>query len=232
MLDQQAIDRLTAHYRDSTPASAPARTMSLDEGYAAQKLFVDGTVAAGDVLAGYKVGLTSAPAQKMFGVDEPVAGEMFASMFLPDGAKVPARFGARPVYEADLVVMVKDAGINDARTPLEVARHLSFVGAFIELPDLLVAQGERLDGPLIAAINVGARYGVIGDTIAVRPTSDFVAALADMNVTVTDQTGEQLATSTGAAILGNPLNAVIWLADHLKAQGKALRPNQIISLGA
>lgn len=232
MLDQQAIDGLTNNYRNSIPATAPATAMSLDEGYAAQEMFVAGTVGDGDALAGYKIGLTSRPAQKMFGVDQPVAGRMFTSMFLPDGATVPARFGARPVFEADLVVMVKDAAINDARTPLEVARHLSYVGAFIELPDLLVAKGQRLDGPLIAAINVGARLGVIGDTVAVEATPDFVGALADMTVTLENQAGEQLAASKGAAILGHPLNAVIWLADHLKSQGKALHANQIVSLGS
>lgn len=232
MLDQRTVDGLTANFKSSTPAISPAVSMSIDEGYAAQDMFIVGTVPPDAALAGYKIGLTSGPSQEMFGVDEPVAGRMFTSMFLADGASVSARFGARPVFEADLVVMVKDAGVNDARTPLDVARHLSQVGAFIELPDLLVAKGQRLDGPLIAAINVGARYGVIGDTVAVEPTAEFVDALADMTVTLSDQNDEELARSKGAAILGHPLNAVVWLADHLKARGQQLRPNQIISLGS
>ena len=50
-----------------------------------------------------------------------------------------AKFGARPIWEPDLIVVVKDAGISDAKTPLEVAKHLSEVVAFIELPDRIVA---------------------------------------------------------------------------------------------
>ena len=33
-------------------------------------------------------------------------------------------------------------------------------------------------------------------------------------------------------MLGHPLNAVVWLAQALKAQGLALRPGQVVSLGS
>jgi 2-keto-4-pentenoate hydratase len=62
--------------------------------------------------------------------------------------------GARPIYEPDLIVVVKDEGINDAKTISDVVRHLSEVVAFIELPDRIVAESEKLDGNLVTAINV------------------------------------------------------------------------------
>jgi 2-keto-4-pentenoate hydratase len=90
---------------------------------------------------------------------------------------VPFDFGARPVFEADLLVVVKDAAIHQAKTHLEVLKSLSLVIPFIELPDLLVAEGEKLSGPLLVSLNVGARLGVVGKSIPVQATPEFAAAL-------------------------------------------------------
>jgi 2-keto-4-pentenoate hydratase len=58
---------------------------------------------------GYKAALTNPAVQKRFGYDQPLRGTLYAKMILPAGAKVPAAYGARPVYEADLVAVVGDA---------------------------------------------------------------------------------------------------------------------------
>jgi 2-keto-4-pentenoate hydratase len=62
----------------------------------------------GDVV-GYKAGLTNPAVQKRFGYDKPIRGTFFAKMILPGPARVPAAFGSRPVYEADMVAVVGDA---------------------------------------------------------------------------------------------------------------------------
>lgn len=71
-------------------------------------------------VVGYKAGLTNPAVQKRFNYGQPIRGTLFERMLVRDGAEVPANFGARPVFEADLVVEVKDTGIADAKTPLEV----------------------------------------------------------------------------------------------------------------
>ena len=47
-------------------------------------------------IVGYKAGLTNAKIQAQFGVTSPVRGVLLEKMLLPDGAEVPANFGARP----------------------------------------------------------------------------------------------------------------------------------------
>jgi len=180
------------------------------------------------VPVGYKAGLTNAAAQARFGVTEPVRGVLLAEMMLPDGASIPAGFGALPRFEADLVLVVADAAINEATSPAEVLRHLSAVRPFIELPDLVVADPSSLTGPVITAINVGARYGVLGAPVPVDPSPTFLESLAAMQVVVTDQTGAQLASAPGAAVLGHPLNAVLWLI----RDGVTLQPGDLISTGS
>ncbi|KPK18216.1 MAG: hypothetical protein JSU71_09370 [Betaproteobacteria bacterium] len=183
-------------------------------------------------VVGYKAGLTNPAVQKRFGVSAPLRGMLLEKMLLEEGEEVPARFGARPVLEADLLVVVKDSDIHQARTQLEALRSLSLVVPFIELPDLFVAEGEKLTAPLIVFINVGARLGVVGRGIPVEPTEDFAARLADMRVLMTDQHGKELARANGAAILGHPLNAVLWLVRDLEKSGARLKAGDLLSLGS
>ncbi len=56
-------------------------------------------------------------------------------MLLPSGSIVPANFGARPLFEGDLIVRVGSDAINDATTRQEVLAALDAVIPFIELPD-------------------------------------------------------------------------------------------------
>jgi 2-keto-4-pentenoate hydratase len=183
-------------------------------------------------IVGYKAGLTGRALQERFGVSSPVRGVLLEKMLLPDGASVEADFGARPVFEPDLIVVVKDAAIHRARTHLDALRSLSMVIPFIELPDLLVAEGEKLSASLIISLNVGARLGVVGAGIPVRATPEFAASLAAMRVVVADGSGKELASGAGAQILGHPLEAVLWLARDLEQSRVRLKAGDMLSLGS
>jgi 2-keto-4-pentenoate hydratase len=54
---------------------------------------------------------------------------------------------------------------------------------------------------------------------------DAVAATVQIN-------GETVATGRGDAVLGNPLNSVIWLARKLQEFGRAIQPGEIIMSGS
>jgi 2-keto-4-pentenoate hydratase len=206
--------------------------LSMADGECGRRRLVERIEAVDNRIVGYKAGLTSRAAQERMGVASPVRGVLFEKMLLKDGAEVPADFGARPMYEADLVVVVKDASIQRAKNHLEALNALSMVVPFIELPDLLVAEGEKLSAPLIVSLNVGARLGVVGKGIPVQATPEFAAALSAMRVVVSDQNGAEIASARGAAILDNPLNAVLWLAQDLERSGVKLKPGDLLSLGS
>ena len=206
--------------------------LSMQDGECGRRRLVERLESSDNRIVGYKAGLTSKAVQERFGVSRPVRGVLLEKMLLTDGADVPAEFGARPVFEADLMVVVKDAAIHKAKTHLDVLRSLSMVVPFIELPDLVMAEGEKLSAPLIVSLNVGARLGVVGKGISVEPTDRFAAALAAMRVVVTDQGGRELASSQGAAILDHPLNAVQWLVQDLEKSRIRLKPGDLLSLGS
>ena len=206
--------------------------LSMADGECGRRRLIERIEASDNRIVGYKAGLTSRAVQERFGVASPVRGVLFEKMLLKDGANVPADFGARPVYEADLLVVVKDAAIQQAKTHLDALRSISLVVPFIELPDLLVAEGEKLTAPLIVSLNVGARLGVVGKGIPAQATPEFAAALAAMRVVVTDQKGIEIASGNGSAILDHPLNAVLWLAQELGKSGIKLKPGDLLSLGS
>lgn len=189
-----------------------------------------------DNVVGYKAGLTNPAVQKRFNYDKPVWGKLFDSMVLENGAEVEAAFGARPLFEADLLVRVKSEAINQAKTPMEVLLLLDQVIPFIELPDLVVQAPGKLNGPGISAINVGARLGVAGKPIPVPATRAEIYALhdglRDMTVTLSDGSGATLGQGKGSDILGHPLNAVVWLAEALAKEGLAMKAGDLISLGS
>ena len=185
---------------------------------------------------GYKAGLTNPAVQQRFGTDRPVWGRLYQGMLLADGATVPATFGARALFEADLLVRVKSADVNRARTPMDVLEAIDQIIPFIELPDLVVEAPPRLNGPAVGAINVGARLGVTGRPMAVplyrAERYAVLNALRDMQVILSDGGGAVLASGKGSDILGHPLQAVVWLVGALASEGLALQPGQLVSLGS
>ena len=227
----EAVERLALGITENRPGEPLSGMASLADGQCAQDKLVSLLARQFGRPVGYKVGLTNPAAQQRFGVPHPVTGIIYeATLRLRDGAEVPARFAAVPAVEADLLVRVRDEGINAARTHEEVLRHLDQVIPFIELPDLVMPP-QRLDGPNLLAINVGARLGVSGEPIPARADAEFIAALGTMAVTMTDDTGKELARAPGTALLGHPLNVLPWLAEDLAKRGKKLQAGDIVSLG-
>jgi 2-keto-4-pentenoate hydratase len=222
-------------YVEDWQAKRPAKALpvtSLEDATCARDKVVQALGASMGKVVGYKAGLTAKAVQERFNASAPVSGVLLEKMILNDGAKVPVGYGARGVWEADMLLVVKDEGINQAKTPEEAIRHISAMRPFIELPDLALAPSEKLDGTQLAAINVGARLGVAGAEVPLQATPETIRLLAETKIVATDATGAVLAENTGAATLGNPLNAVVWLVEDLAKAGRKLSAGDLISVGS
>lgn len=224
---------IAAAWRDRQPVRGLPPSMTLPAATCVRERLVENLQATLGRVAGYKAALTNPAVQKKFGASAPVRGTLLNRMLTMESAfPVAVDYGTRPVIEADLLVEVGDESINDARTPLQALQGLSRVMPFVELADLVVAEGEPLNAAVITAINAGARGGVYGPGIAVQATQQFADALRDMRVVMTDDKGNELANAPGAAILGHPLNAVLWLIEDIRASGGRLRVGDRLSLGS
>ncbi len=235
-LNEQAAADMAARWIDKQTLRGFAPGMTLADAACSRDRFVTALRANpqyGGRIVGYKAALTNPDLQKRFAANAPVRGVLLSRMLtMESGFPVFGGYGARPVFEADLLVEVGDDAINDARTPLEALQGLSRVQPFVELADLVVADGEPLDASIITAINAGARSGIFAHGIAVQPTQAFADALRDMRVVMTDDAGNERANTTGAAIMGHPLNAVLWLIEDVRKSGGRLRVGDKLSLGS
>ena len=225
--DDAAVDALAADLAAMRPATLAAVPETMDDALCMQGKLVERLATEGGEPIGYKVGLTSKPAQERFGATAPVRGVLLDGMIVDDGASV-GRFASRGLYEADLLVTVRSDEINLATTPMEVLRHLESVQPFIELADLVVAEGQPLTPETITGFNVGARMGVAGDEVRARATQSFLDELETMTVRLSTSEGGEVMSAPGRAVLGHPLNAVLWLLDD----GVKLEAGDVVSLGS
>ena len=101
---------------------------------------------------------------------------------------------------------------------------------------MLVEKPAQLTPNNIAAINAGARLGVMGTPLAVpaagRDRQRMLRELGTMSVHVIGANGRILARGKGSDVMGHPLQSVVWLAGSLQQQGLELKPGQWVSLGA
>jgi len=233
-LSDAAITAMAAAYMAGKPAANPEGLSQADGECSRAKLHkVLGPQMGKPV--GYKAGLTNPAVQKRFNANAPVWGLLYANMLLPDGSLVDANFGARPLYEADLLVRVGSESINTARTAAEVLEAVDQIIPFIELPDLVVEAPPKLNGAAITAINVGARLGIVGKPIPVPVTRAerlaLLDALRDM-VVVLKADGAEVDRGKGSDVLEHPLNAVLWLAADIRRENRSLKVGDLISLGS
>jgi len=205
---------------DSYPA------MSVRDAYRIQQDLVSALLADGDRIVCYKLGLTSLPMQRMFGVDSPDFAPVLASHVHPDGAAIAAASFIRPRVEAEIaLVLAEDLAGRDC-TALDVARAVSGAASAIEIVDSRIADWRIKLADTIADL---ASSGAIVLGAAITPVGGVDLRLAGMVFT---RDGEVVATGAGAAALGSPLHAVAWLVRTLDSLGASLRAGQFIMTGA
>ena len=183
-LEDTQIAQWVQAYEAKTPAANPPE-MSAEDGKCTRNKLMAAFEAAGRKPVGYKAGLTSAAVQKRFNTDQPVWGRLYKGALLANRTVVPASFGARPLFEADMVVRVSSTAINRATTPLQVLNSIDRVVPYIELPDLMVEDPKTLNGASVEAIcdsvyqstrGLRCRYGAA--TSRLRSGRALPAALA------------------------------------------------------
>jgi len=224
-------DRLTEAFLAREPVGIVREGLTLDAAYRIQDAYVHELSQTLGPIAGYKAGLTSPETQQRFGVSHPLYGVLLKEMLLPSGSVLPAGFGSRPFFEGDLLVRVGSDAINMAETDEELVAALDAVVPFLELPDLMYAPDVALDGPALAAVNVGGRLGIVGEPVHI-PDSAAYAWLGRIHLRLLDADRQVLAEGRSDALLGHPVNVVRWLRDALQDAGKPLEHGMLLSLGS
>jgi 2-keto-4-pentenoate hydratase len=223
--------KLTEFYLKKNPAPALDPPPTLDQAMKIQTEYNRAIMPTFGKVVGYKAGLTNPNIQKAFGVSAPVRGTLMEKMLLKSGATIEAAFGARPLYEGDLILRVGSENINAAATPMDALRAIDAAIPFIELPDLVYAKDVKINGPLLAAVNVAARYGIVGEPIPIEATPEWMERLKNFKCQIYDKEGTMLVEAPGSSLMDHPIHVVLWIRDSLRADGIRLKKGDLLSLG-
>lgn len=199
--------------------------LSIDDAYAIQAALLEKQLGRGDVLAGAKLGLTSAAKQEQMGVDEPVYGWVPASSVLTDDDVLLNEL-IHPRCEPELVFLLGEDLAGPNITAGDVLDATSSVVGGIEVIDSRYEAFSFTLTDVIADNTSAARVRIGSDGIAPRD-----ADLTTLGC-VFEVDGQITGTATGAALLGDPAECVAMLANHLGKHGQKLEAGWLVMAGA
>ncbi|MFG2196417.1 2-keto-4-pentenoate hydratase [Streptomyces sp. NPDC048639] len=222
-----AAERLRDAHATGLPC-APVRDLitGLDSAYAVQGRLTDGWLAQGRRPVGRKIGLTSPAVQRQLGVDSPDFGMLYADMAVPDGEEIPPGAVTQARAEAEVALVLEDDLTHERHTLADLLRATAFA-----LPAIEVV-GSRIrdwDITVVDTVADNASSGLYVLGTRPVPLRALDLRLAGM---VMERRGDQVSTGTGAACLGHPLNAALWLADTMVRFGRPLRAGDTVLTGA
>ncbi|MEN9645909.1 MAG: hypothetical protein RL238_2578 [Actinomycetota bacterium] len=198
----------------------------IESAYLVQAAVTDRWVADGRRIVGRKIGLTSPAVQQQLGVDQPDFGALTADMCLMSGEPVP--FGAviQPRVEAEVaLVLSRDLDVPDATL-------VDLLGAIDYLLPAIEVCGSRIAGWDISILDTIADNASSGMfVLGTKPLRPSDIDLLDVHMELTLD-GEVMSTGDGAACLGHPYRAALWLARRLSALGTPLRSGDVVMTGA
>jgi len=198
----------------------------IDSAYAVQQANVALGLDAGRRIAGRKIGLTAKVVQAQLGVDQPDFGVLFADMSVDDDGDIELAHLIAPRVEAEVAFIFERDLVHEVSTAADVMRATAFVVPAIEIVDSRVREWDISIVDTVADNASSARY-VLGTSP--RALTDVDVCAVTMTMTSVDK---EVSAGSGRACLGNPVNAVVWLANVLAARGEQLRAGDVVLSGA
>jgi 2-keto-4-pentenoate hydratase len=233
MSDQKKVQALAASLRNAErtrQAIAPVRgDIALDDmatAYAVQQANVDARRTQGQRIVGRKIGLTSLAVQKQLGVDQPDFGALFANMAYGDSEPMSLSTLIQPKVEAEIALVLERDLTHDKHTFADILGASAYALAAIEVVDSRIRNWDIRFVDTVAD-NASSALFVLGSRPVRLSDVDLVAATMTLS-----RDGEVLSRGSGAACLGNPLNAAVWLADRMVRLGTPLRAGDVVLTGA
>lgn len=206
--------------------------MTIDDGYAVSRAWLNRKLARGRRVVGHKIGLTSRAMQRAANITEPDFGTLLDDMVFVEGQQVPFERFIEPRVEVELAFILKE----DLRGPecslIDVLRATDYVTPAIEIIDARIQRVDPVSGVSRKVFDTisdnAANAGIVLGGNPVRPDGvdlRWVSALLYRNGVIEE-------SGVAAAVLNHPANGVAWLANRLSRHGESLKAGQIVLGGS
>lgn len=200
--------------------------MTVEDAYRIQLACVERKIMKGARVVGKKIGLTSKAMQEMFHVTKPDYGHLFDSMLYVDGDVVDIGVFLQPKLEVEVAFVLKKELKGPGVSVLDVIDATDYVVPAFEIIDSRIHDWKIAFEDTVAD-NGSSACAVLGG----RPTPLAGLDLHHIGMIVS-KNGRQIDTAAGAAVMGNPLRAVVWLANAIGEYGISLQAGEVILSGA
>ena len=226
-----AVDRLAEAQRTRVPCAAVRDLIGTDDlpaAYAVQQGLVQGRLAAGATVVGRKIGATSQAVQDQLGVDQPDFGYLMDYMDVSAHDPISMATLLQPRVEAEVAFrLAADIDVPESQITLDLVR----AAVDVALPALEIVDSRIAEWGITftdtVADNASSGLYVVGDQGL--PLSEFEPVDVVMSLSIN---GEERSAGNGAACLGDPLEALRWLAVQAARFGDPLRAGHLILSGA
>ena len=216
LVERKTIEPLTNREADIT----------IEDAYHIQQRMIARRVEKGERIVGKKIGVTSAAVMNMLGVGQPDFGYMLDGMIYGDGAAIDAGTLIQPKAEGEIAFVLKKDLMGPGVSASDVLAATEGVMACFEIVDSRITDWKIKIQDTVAD-NASCGVFVLGD----RMVDPYAVDLRTCGM-VLEKNGEVVVTGAGAATMGSPVNAVVWLANTLGKLGIPLKAGEVILSGA
>lgn len=225
----ETAERIIAAHDSRTPVDRlidDADGPTTADAFRVQQEVIRRRVAAGDAVAGFKLGNIAKAMQTKFGVDEPDYGYLLAGQFRPENLTISAAEFIEPFIELEPAFVLKKSVGGAHVTAADIIAATDFVVPALEIIDSRVRDWN------IAIYDTLADCGSSGAVIVGgSPRRLWEVNLAD-TVGEICFGGEVRAKGNTAAVYGNPIGALAWLCRRIAEYGIGLEAGQLILPGS
>lgn len=224
-----AAQRILDAYASRTPIDPIIDTYpdaDVTDAYRIQQEQVRHWVKAGEAVKGHKVGLASLAMQQQMGVDQPDYGHLLTGMFHLEHMPLDVSGFLQPRIEPEIAFVLGRSLSGPGVTVADAMRAVDFVVPALEIVDSRIRDWKI---SIVDTIADNASSG--GVVLGSRPTRLEAVDLRTAGCTF-HVNGEQRATGAGGAVLGSPINALVWLANTVGPLGITLEPGHVVLPGS
>jgi len=206
--------------------------MDMEDAYAVQAELVKRKIAAGGVVKGWKIGLTSKAMQDALKIDIPDSGILFEDMFFDNGATIPKGRFIQPRIEAEIAFVLKSDLTGPNVTRDDVLAATDYVVPALEILDTRIMRSDPQTGALRKIVDTisdnAANAGIVIGDQRHDPTDIDLRWIG----AIVSKDGQVEETGLGAGVLNDPVTGIVWLANRLAQYGNALSAGDVVLSGS